>query len=53
MKFKAAFRKLKNYKEINILRKNTARIWTILTERALEELMAKSDKEKVKAQNVK
>ena len=38
IRFKAAFRKVKNYKEIRQLRQKNARIWTILAERALEDL---------------
>lgn len=37
-RFQASFRKVKNYKEINILKKRAARIWTILSERAIKEL---------------
>lgn len=53
LRFKAAFRKLKNYQEISILRKKVARIWTILAQRALQELIAQEKNEKIKANNVK
>ncbi len=49
LRFKASFRKLKNYQEIGVLRKKAARIWTILSERASDELVKKrEDKSKVK-----
>lgn len=38
LKFKATFKKLKNFRQIRQSRKNIARIWTILTERAIDEL---------------
>jgi len=38
LKFKATFKKLKNFRQIRQSRKNIARIWTILAERALDEL---------------
>jgi len=38
LKFKATFKKLKNFRKIRQSRKNIARIWTILAERALDEL---------------
>lgn len=50
LRFKASFKKLKNYREITMLRKKVAWIWTILSERTSEEL-AKSEKPEVK--NVK
>lgn len=40
-----AFRKLKNYKEINKTRKKIARLWTILTEKTLEEQDGKEKNE--------
>ncbi len=43
LRFKASFRKLKNYQEIGAMRKKIAWIWTILSERTIEEL----DKEKI------
>ncbi len=45
MQFKAAFRKLKNYREIPALRKRIARTWTILNERAYKKVMQKEIKE--------
>lgn len=47
LRFKASFRKLKNYQEIGLLRKKIAWIWTILSERAAEKIM-KEEKETVK-----
>jgi len=41
LKFKASFKKIKNFKEINYIKKNIARIWTILSQRAQEELAKK------------
>jgi len=38
LRFQASFRKLKNYREIAATRKKIAWIWTILSERAIEEL---------------
>ncbi|MBM2820783.1 MAG: ribosomal protein [Candidatus Berkelbacteria bacterium] len=38
LKFQASFKKLKNYKQIQHERKKIARIWTILSEKAIEEL---------------
>lgn len=36
LRFSASFRKLKNFHEITKERKKIARIWTILTEKAME-----------------
>jgi len=44
LRFKASFRKIKNYKEINFEQKKIARIWTILSEKALQELKDKEAK---------
>ena len=41
LRFKASFKKIKNFREINRQRKNVARIWTILSERAQKELAKK------------
>jgi len=41
LKFKASFKKIKNFKEINYIKKNIARIWTILSQRAQEDLAKK------------
>jgi len=41
LRFKASFRKLKNYKAIDIERKKIAQIWTILSENAIQELKKK------------
>lgn len=41
-RFSQSFRKLKNYKEINRSRKKIARLWTILTQKLLEEENQKS-----------
>lgn len=38
LQFKASFRKLKNYKSVCTERQKIARIWTILSEKALAEL---------------
>jgi len=38
LKFKAAFRKIKNFHEITEKRKNIARIWTILNQKLDEKL---------------
>lgn len=35
LSFKASFRKLKNYREIRTLRRHIAKIWTILSEKAI------------------
>lgn len=35
LQFKAAFKKIKNFREIRLLKKRRARIWTILAERAM------------------
>ena len=37
LRFKANFKKLKNYKMIKSTSKRTARIWTVLTENTLKE----------------
>ena len=44
LRFKASFRKLKNYKAIDIERKKIAQIWTILSENAIQELKKKEVK---------
>lgn len=46
IKFKAAFRKVKNYKEIRHLRRKVAQIWTILAERALADLAKDAERPK-------
>ncbi|OGD57363.1 50S ribosomal protein L29 [Candidatus Berkelbacteria bacterium RBG_13_40_8] len=46
LQFKAAFRKLKNYREIPALRKRIARIWTILNVRAYQKAMEVQKEEK-------
>lgn len=38
IRFQASFWKVKNYKEISVQKKKAARIWTILSERMIEEL---------------
>lgn len=38
LKFKAAFKKLKNYQAISFERKKIARIWTILSEKTIEQI---------------
>lgn len=39
LEFKASFRKVKNYREIRQLKKRIARIWTILAEKAMLEIL--------------
>ena len=39
LEFKASFRKVKNYREIRQFKKRIARIWTILAEKAMLELL--------------
>jgi len=43
VRLKSAFRTLKNTSEIGETRKKVARIWTILTDRAITEAKAKSE----------
>lgn len=42
LRFKASFRKLKNFHEITVSRKRIARIWTILGEKVIQNM--KEDK---------
>ena len=44
LRFKASFRKIKNYKEISFEKRKIAWIWTILSEKALQELKDKEAK---------
>lgn len=44
LKFRASFRKLKNYHEITQARKKVARIWTLLNERTIEKLSKEINK---------
>lgn len=45
LQFKTAFKRLKNFHEITLTRKRIARIWTILNEKAGENIMAKLQEE--------
>lgn len=42
LQFGASFKKLKNYREISMIRKRIARIWTVLTDKSLKELQKES-----------
>ncbi|KKQ74612.1 MAG: hypothetical protein US94_C0001G0013 [Berkelbacteria bacterium GW2011_GWB1_38_5] len=42
LKFKSSFNKLKNYREINFQQKKIARVWSILTEKAMSEIKEKN-----------
>lgn len=44
LRFKASFRKIKNYQEISYEQKKIAWIWTILSEKALQALKDKEAK---------
>ena len=44
LRFKASFRKLKNFKEIKKARKKIARLWTILAERTEQKLAEKESR---------
>lgn len=45
LQFKTAFKRLKNFHEITLTRKRIARIWTILNEKAVENITAKLQEE--------
>ncbi|AKM82693.1 TPA: 50S ribosomal protein L29 [Candidatus Berkelbacteria bacterium] len=44
LQFKTSFRRLKNFHEITDMRKRTARIWTVLNEKAIAEFNNKESK---------
>lgn len=48
LKFGAKLRELKNFHEITSERKKIARIWTVISEKAIEKMNKDEDKEKVK-----
>ena len=48
LKFSAKLKELKNFHEITSERKKIARIWTIISEKAIEKMNKDEDKEKVK-----
>jgi len=50
LKFSAKFRELKNFHEITSERKKIARIWTVISEKAIEK-MTKEEKTEEKVKN--
>ena len=50
LKFSAKFRELKNFHEITSERKKIARIWTVISEKAIEKITTEEETDK-KAKN--
>lgn len=48
LKFSAKFRELKNFHEITSERKKIARIWTVISEKAMEKINKEEQEAKVK-----
>ena len=48
LRFSAKMRKLKNYQEIGLERKKIAQIWTLLAEKAIEEIIKAEEAGKAK-----
>ena len=48
LRFSAKMRKLKNYQEIGLERKKIAQIWTLLGEKAIEEIIKAEETGKAK-----